>query len=64
MQPINQETKTFLLWEYSWLLSITLTSQNESVATIEQNGWHMQKSQNCKLQQSTIGDMNQSLFGV
>jgi hypothetical protein len=63
MQPTTPETKSFLLQEYCMFWSFEMFAKNESIATLKANGWNLQKSQNCKLQQSTLSDMNSSLLG-
>lgn len=63
MQSITPETKTFLLKEYCWFWSVEMRTQNESIATLTANNWNLSKSQNNKLQQSTLLDMNNSLLG-
>lgn len=69
MKSQNIETARMQLDEYRMFWSVEMQGRNESEGTVEygtknfQNGFHASMSTRCKLQQSTIGDMNQSLLG-
>lgn len=61
---LDQEFARRLLDEYCLFWSVEMIGQNESEGSIDlKSGFHASRSTRCKLQQSTIGDMNQSLLG-
>jgi len=66
MKPnrLDRELARRLLDEYCLFWSIEMQGSNESIGSLSfESGFKASMSTRCKLQQSTIADMNQSLLG-